>query len=154
LDDSANKRISIPESFLAIDAILILMKNISSGLIVYPEVIQRHLTAELPFMATENILMAAVRRGGDRQVLHEKIRKHSMDAGNRVKLEGAENDLLQRIAADPSFDLAQEELAELLDAGLYIGRAPQQVEEYLEQVVYPLLKANPVQIETEEPLRV
>ncbi|MGI6333568.1 MAG: adenylosuccinate lyase [Saccharofermentanales bacterium] len=154
LDDSANKRISIPESFLAIDAILILMKNISSGLIVYPEVIQRHLTAELPFMATENILMAAVRRGGDRQVLHEKIRKHSMDASNRVKLEGAENDLLQRIAADPSFDLAQEELAELLDAGLYIGRAPQQVEEYLEQVVYPLLKANPVQIETEEPLRV
>ena len=154
LDDSANKRISIPESFLAIDAILILMKNISSGLIVYPEVIQRHLTAELPFMATENILMAAVRHGGDRQVLHEKIRKHSMDAGNRVKLEGAENDLLQRIAADPSFDLAQEELAELLDAGLYIGRAPQQVEEYLEQVVYPLLKANPVQIETEEPLRV
>lgn len=139
LDDSANKRIAVPEAFLATDAVLILYRNIGSGLVVYPEVIRRHLIDELPFMATENILMAAVKRGGDRQDLHEKIRRHSMAAGNRVKTEGASNDLLSRIAADPAFALDQADLENLLDASLYIGRAPQQVEEYLETFVLPLL---------------
>lgn len=144
LDDSANKRIAVPESFLAIDAILMLCENISAGLVVYPQVIRRHLADELPFMATENILMAAVRRGGDRQDLHERIRRHSMDAGSRVKQEGAANDLLDRIAADPAFDLDQSELDKLLDASLYIGRASQQVEEYLKDFIDPLLAAEAI----------
>lgn len=142
LDDSANKRISVPEAFLATDAILLLYQNIGGGLVVYPEVIRRHLADELPFMATENILMAAVKNGGDRQDLHEKIRQHSQTAGNRVKMTGAANDLLERIAADPAFALNQDELDQLLDATLYIGRAPQQVEEYLDETVEPLLAAD------------
>lgn len=155
LDDSANKRIAVPESFLAVDAILMLCENISAGLVVYPQVIRRHLADELPFMATENILMAAVRRGGDRQDLHERIRRHSMDAGSRVKQEGAANDLLDRIAADPAFDLDQSELDKLLDASLYIGRAPQQVEEYLEGFIDPLLAAEAIVDEdTESNLKV
>jgi adenylosuccinate lyase len=139
LDDSANKRIAVPESFLAADAVLILYENITAGLVVYPEVIRRHLADELPFMATENILMAAVKQGGDRQDLHERIRQHSMDAGKRVKQEGAANDLLSRIAADPAFAMGQADLEQLLDTSLYVGRSPQQVEEYLHEYVDPLL---------------
>lgn len=141
LDDSANKRIAIPEAFLATDAILILYLNIASGLVVYPAVIRRHLADELPFMATENIMMAGVRRGGDRQELHEKIRRHSMAAGARVKVDGAANDLLERIAADPAFGLDASDLAGLLDANLYIGRCPEQVSEFLADVVRPALAA-------------
>lgn len=141
LDDSANKRIAIPEAFLATDAILTLYLNIASGLVVYPAVIRKHLAEELPFMATENIMMAGVRQGGDRQDLHEKIRQHSMAAGARVKVDGAANDLLERIAADPAFGLSNQELAGLLDASLYIGRCPEQVSEFLAAEVYPLLSA-------------
>ncbi len=140
LDDSANKRIAVPEAFLATDAILLIYQNISSNLVVYPEVIRRHLADELPFMATENILMAAVKRGGDRQDLHEKIRQHSQAAGNRVKMEGAANDLLERISTDPAFGLDQNALGQLLDASLYIGRSPQQVEEFIQGAVEPVLK--------------
>jgi adenylosuccinate lyase len=139
LDDSANKRLVIPEAFLATDAILNIFQNISGGLVVYPQVIRRHLDDELPFMATENILMEAVKRGGDRQVLHEKIRQHSQAAAARVKEDGAPNDLLARIAADPAFELGAGELAATLDASLYVGRAPQQVEEFLAEYVDPVL---------------
>jgi adenylosuccinate lyase len=143
LDDSANKRIAIPEAFLAIDAILMLMLNVSSGLVVYPAVIARHIRDELPFMATENIMMEAVKRGGDRQDLHEKIRQHSMAAGARVKQEGAANDLLERISADPAFGLDKNELDVLLDANLYIGRSPDQVTEFIRDVVQPILDTRP-----------
>ncbi|NCA98311.1 MAG: adenylosuccinate lyase [Clostridia bacterium] len=143
LDDSANKRIAIPEAFLAVDAVLMLMLNVSSGLVVYPAVIARHIRDELPFMATENIMMEAVKRGGDRQDLHEKIRQHSMAAGARVKMEGAANDLLERIAADPAFGLDQNELDLLLDAYLYIGRSPDQVTEFIRDVIEPILAARP-----------
>ncbi len=139
LDDSANKRIAIPEAFLATDAILLLYNNIVDGLVVYPEVIRKHLLAELPFMASENILMAAVKAGGDRQDLHEKIRLHSMAAGREVKEFGRDNDLLARIASDESFNLDKEKLSELLDPGLYTGRASGQVDEYLTSVVKPFL---------------
>ncbi|MDD4462355.1 MAG: adenylosuccinate lyase [Eubacteriales bacterium] len=143
LDDSANKRISVPEAFLAADAVLMLYQNISRGLVVYPKVIEAHLQAELPFMATENILMEAVRRGGDRQELHEKIRRHSVAASREVKENGRPNDLLQRIAADPAFNLSQDQLSQLLDSSLYIGRAPEQVAEFINQSVDPLLAAEP-----------
>ena len=143
LDDSANKRIAVPEAFLATDALLLLYQNITSGLVVYPRVIARHLQDELPFMATENILMEAVKKGGDRQALHEKIRQYSMEAGFRVKTEGLENDLLARIAADPAFGLDQSDLGRLLDPSLYIGRAPEQVDEFLAAEVAPLLAASP-----------
>jgi adenylosuccinate lyase len=139
LDDSANKRLVIPESFLATDAILNIYQNISAGLVVYPQVIRRHLNDELPFMASENILMAAVKRGGDRQVLHERIRQHSQAAASRVKGEGAANDLLERIAADPVFGLTRQELTETLDASLYIGRSAQQVDEFITEYVAPIL---------------
>ncbi|MDD2456935.1 MAG: adenylosuccinate lyase [Eubacteriales bacterium] len=143
LDDSANKRIAIPEAFLAVDAILMLMLNVSSGLVVYPAVIARHIRDELPFMATENIMMEAVKRGGDRQDLHEKIRQHSMAAGARVKMEGAANDLLERIATDPAFGLDKNELDQLLDANLYIGRSPDQVTEFIQDVIVPILNSRP-----------
>ncbi len=143
LDDSANKRLSVPEGFLATDAILTLYLNIAGGLVVYPKVIAARIDAELPFMATENILMAAVKKGGDRQDLHERIRVHSMAAGNRVKADGLANDLLDRIAADPAFGLHQENLAELLDAKDYIGRSVGQVEEFLRDVIEPILKDEP-----------
>lgn len=139
LDDSANKRISVPEAFLAMDAVLILYLNIASGMVVYPNVIEKRIQAELPFMATENILMAAVKAGGDRQDLHERIRRHSMAAGMRVKQEGLDNDLLDRIAGDPFFRLDPMSLQDLLDARLYIGRCPEQVDEFLEQQVNPVL---------------
>ena len=150
LDDSANKRIAVPEAFLATDALLLLYQNITSGLVVYPRVIARHLQDELPFMATENILMEAVKRGGDRQKLHEKIRQYSMEAGFRVKSEGLDNNLLERIAADPAFGLASSDLDQLLDPSLYIGRAPEQVDEFLASHVAPLLAASPTaSIQTE-----
>ncbi|NLM77216.1 MAG: adenylosuccinate lyase, partial [Ruminococcaceae bacterium] len=151
LDDSANKRVAIPEAFLAVDALLLLYRNVADGLVVYPTVIKRHLLAELPFMATENILMAAVKKGGDRQILHEKIRSYSMDAGRRVKESGLENDLLQRIAADPDFMLDTADLDGLLDPADYIGRAPQQVDRFLNEYVTPLLAGNPESVISEEP---
>jgi len=143
LDDSANKRLAVPEAFLATDAILTLYLNISGGLVVYPKVIERHINEELPFMATENILMAAVKRGGDRQDLHERIRQHSMAAGARVKADGLGNDLLDRIAADPAFGLHADALDQLLDATAYIGRSVGQVVEFLEEVIEPILASEP-----------
>lgn len=142
LDDSANKRISVPEAFLAVDAILDLYINVTDGLVVYPKVIERNLMRELPFMATESILMKAVKQGGDRQALHERIRVHSMEAGRRVKEEGAENDLISRIAADPAFGMKEEELNALLREENFAGRAPQQVEEFLTEEVQPVLDAH------------
>lgn len=137
LDDSANKRISIPEAFLAIDAILNIMINIVSGLVVYPKVIEQRVMNELPFMATENIMMSAVKRGGNRQELHERIREHSMAAGKRIKEEGLENDLISRISADPLFGLTREEILAELDPVQYIGRCPAQVDAFLSQEVQP-----------------
>ncbi len=142
LDDSANKRISIPEAFLAVDGILDLYLNVVDGLVVYPKVIEKHLMAELPFMATENIMMDAVKAGGDRQELHEKIRTLSMEAGRQVKVEGRDNNLLELIAADPAFNLSLDELKKSMDPSRYVGRAPRQVEEFLEETVYPILREN------------
>lgn len=142
LDDSANKRISIPELFLATDAILTLCANIAEGLVVYEKVINQHIEEELPFMATENIIMEGVKRGGDRQELHERIRIHSMEASKKVKIYGDKNDLLERIARDKMFDISIKELQKILDPKLYIGRAPQQVEEFIESAIYPILEAN------------
>lgn len=141
LDDSANKRLAVPQAFLALDAMLILAENVSQGLVVYPKMIERHVMAELPFMATENIMMAAVKRGGNRQDLHEAIRAHSMEAAKRVKLEGLDNDLLDRIAGDASFQLEAGELQALLDPRLYVGRSPEIVDEFLAEEVEPLLAA-------------
>ena len=140
LDDSANRRLSLPEAFLATDAVLELYANIASGMVVYPKMIERDINDNLPFMCTENILMEAVRLGGDRQELHEKIRVHSQAAAARVKAEGLNNDLLDRIADDPAFPLSRGDLANLLDAKLYIGRAPRQVEEFISEFIDPLLE--------------
>lgn len=140
LDDSANKRISVAEGFLAVDAILELYINIVSGIVVYPKMIEKRLQSELPFMATENIMMAAVKKGGDRQELHEKIRCHSMDAGRVVKVEGKENDLLYRIANDESFDLTLEEIRAEMKPENFVGRAPQQVEEMVRDYVTPIIE--------------
>lgn len=140
LDDSANKRISVAEGFLAVDAILELYINIVSGIVVYPKMIEKRLQSELPFMATENIMMAAVKRGGDRQELHEKIRRHSMDAGRVVKVEGKENDLLYRIANDASFGLTLEEIRAEMKPENFVGRAPQQVEEMVRDYVTPIIE--------------
>ncbi len=142
LDDSANKRLSVPQAFLAMDAMLILAENVASGLVVYPKVIAQRVMAELPFMATENIMMAAVKRGGDRQELHERIRVHSLEAARMVKQEGKPNDLIERIAGDKSFGLSLEQLRGVLDAKLYIGRSPHQVEEFLANEVDPILKRH------------
>ncbi len=142
LDDSANKRLSIPEGFLAIDGILDLCLNVVDGLVVYPKVIEKRLMSELPFMATENIMMDAVKAGGDRQELHERIRKLSMEAGRNVKAEGLENNLLELIAADPAFNLTAEELKETMDPAKYTGRASIQVDNYLNSVIRPLLERN------------
>ena len=136
LDDSANRRLAIPQAFLAADAVLILCRNVTAGLVVYPKVIAAHLEAELPWMATENILMAAVAAGGDRQALHERIRRHSRAAAAVVKEQGGPNDLLARLAADPAF--AGVDLAAALDPSKFIGRAPQQVDEFLSGVVAPI----------------
>ncbi|UZT81268.1 adenylosuccinate lyase [Caproicibacterium sp. BJN0003] len=140
LDDSANKRISVPEAFLAVDGILNLYRNVADGLVVYPKVIRQHLERELPFMATENIMMDAVKRGADRQELHEKIRVHSMAASRVVKEEGGENDLLSRIAADPAFGVTMEELKKIVKPEKYVGRAPEQTTEFLNETVAPVLQ--------------
>jgi adenylosuccinate lyase len=142
LDDSANKRLSVAEGFLACDGILDLVVNVVDGMVVYPKVITKHLMAELPFMATENIMMDAVKAGGDRQELHERIRQLSMEAGKTVKIEGKDNNLLDLIAEDPTFPLGKEELAASMDPKKYVGRAPYQVAKYLENVVNPVLEAN------------
>ena len=142
LDDSANKRLSVPEAFLAADAVLDLCINVADGLVVYPKMIEKHLLEELPFMATENIMMDAVKKGGDRQELHEKIRQLSMEAGKNVKQEGKENNLLELIAADPSFNLTLEELEANMEPAKYVGRAPYQVNVFLRDVVNPILDAN------------
>lgn len=142
LDDSANKRLSVPEAFLAVDGILDLYLNVADGLVVYPKVIEKRLMSELPFMATENIMMDAVKAGGDRQELHEKIRTLSMQAGKNVKELGLENNLLELIAADPAFNLTLEELKESMKPERYTGRAKEQTEEFLRDVVQPILDAN------------
>ncbi len=142
LDDSANKRLSVPEGFLAVDGILDLYMNVVDGLVVYEKVITRRLMSELPFMATENIMMDAVKAGGDRQELHERIRELSMEAGSRVKREGLDNNLLELIAAEPMFNVTLEELQEKLEPSKYVGRAKEQVEDYLENVVRPILDSS------------
>ena len=142
LDDSANKRLSVPEGFLAIDGILDLCLNVVDGLVVYPKVIEKHMMAELPFMATENIMMDAVKAGGDRQELHERIRVLSMEAGKHVKEEGKENNLLELIAADPAFNMTLEELQKSMEPSRYVGRAPRQVDNFLKNVVNPILEEN------------
>ena len=142
LDDSANKRLSVPEGFLAIDGILDLCLNVVDGLVVYPKVIEKHLMAELPFMATENIMMDAVKAGGERQDLHERIRELSMEAGRNVKERGLDNNLLELIAADPAFNLSEDELKASMDPAKYTGRSAVQVEAYLKNVVRPLLEEN------------
>nr|WP_330424485.1 adenylosuccinate lyase [Dorea sp. AM58-8] len=142
LDDSANKRLSVPEGFLAIDGILDLCLNVVDGLVVYPKVIEKRLMAELPFMATENIMMDAVKAGGDRQELHERIRELSMEAGRNVKVEGKDNNLLELIAADPAFNLTLDELKKTMDPAKYTGRASVQVDQYLTKVIRPLLEEN------------
>lgn len=142
LDDSANKRLSVPEGFLAIDGILDLCLNVVDGLVVYPKVIEKRLMAELPFMATENIMMDAVKAGGDRQELHERIRELSMEAGRNVKVEGKDNNLLELIAADPAFNLTLDELKKTMDPTKYTGRASVQVDQYLTRVIRPLMEEN------------
>lgn len=144
LDDSANKRIAVPEAFLAVDAILNIYINVANGLVVYPKVILKHVMDELPFMATENIMMEAVKNGGDRQELHEQIRKHSMDAGKRVKVDGESNNLIERIAADPLFGMSLETIKSVLEPKNYIGRSPEQVVEFIEGEVKPALEGTEI----------
>ena len=141
LDDSANRRLVIPQAFLAVDAILVLYRNVASGLVTYPEVMASHLRDELPFMATENILMAATRAGGDRQDLHERIRRHSQDAAEQVKQQGAANDLLERLKEDQAF--AGIDIDAMLDPSLFVGRSAEQVDAFLEEVVGPLRQLLP-----------
>ena len=143
LDDSANKRIAVPEAYLATDAVLLIVHNVASGMVVYPEMIRRHLMEELPFMATENLMMRAAKRGGDRQELHERVRVHSIAAGREVKQHGRPNDLMDRIAADAAFGVSREELEEDLRPELYVGRAPAQVDEFLAEWVAPVLARYP-----------
>ncbi|MCI9156115.1 MAG: adenylosuccinate lyase [Lawsonibacter sp.] len=140
LDDSANKRLSVPEAFLAVDAILNIWANVAAGLVVHPKVIEKHVLEELPFMASENIMMDAVKRGGDRQALHERIRVLSQEAGCNVKELGLPNNLIDLMAADPAFGMTREELSAHLDPSAYIGRCPQQVEEFLSQEIKPVLE--------------
>ena len=142
LDDSANKRLSVPEGFLAIDGILDLCLNVVDGLVVYPKVIEKRLRSELPFMATENIMMDAVKAGGDRQELHEKIRELSMEAGKNVKEKGLDNNLLELIANDPAFNMSLEDLQKTMDPSKYVGRSPEQVDEFLAEVINPILEEN------------
>jgi adenylosuccinate lyase len=136
LDDSANKRLSVPEAFLAIDGCLLIVANVASGLVVYPKTIQAAVMAELPFMATEEILMAGVRAGGDRQALHEVIRRHSQAAAREVKEFGRPNDLLERLATEPAF--AKVDLGQVLDPSQFVGRAPQQAEQFVAEVIGPI----------------
>ncbi len=152
LDDSANRRLTLPQAFLAVDALLLLYQNIASGLVVYPKVIAQHLQAELPFMATENILMAAVAKGGDRQDLHERIRQHSQAAAAVVKQQGGANDLISRLERDPAF--AGIDLAATLDPARFVGRAPEQVDEFVRDVVEPIRKRHANALAGEAELRV
>ncbi len=149
LDDSANKRISVAEAFLTVDAILNIYMNVAGGLVVYPKVIEKHILAELPFMATENILMDAVKKGGDRQELHERIRVHSMAAGRVVKEEGKQNDLIERIVSDPAFNLTDDEIQKILKPENFIGRASYQVSEFIDEYVNPVLNDNEMSSEVE-----
>ena len=142
LDDSANKRISVAEAFLATDSILNILMNVCNGLVVYPKVIEQRVLKELPFMATENIMMEAVKKGGDRQELHEKLRTHSIAAAKVVKEQGLENDLIDRICADESFHLTRSEIDGILEPKNFTGRAPEQVVEFLKECIYPVLKKN------------
>ncbi len=140
LDDSANKRLSIPQAFLAIDSILVILQNIFDGMVVYPKMIEKRIMSELPFMATEYIIMEGVKNGGDRQELHERIREHSMEAGKQVKVEGKDNDLIERILADDYFNIDKEKLLSILDPKNFIGFAPQQTVEFLEEEINPIIK--------------
>lgn len=140
LDDSANKRIAVAEAFLAVDSILNIYINVADGLVVYPKMIEQRVMRELPFMATENIMMEAVKKGADRQEMHERIRQHSLAAAEQVKVFGRENDLVSRIAADPAFGLTEEEIRRVLDPTLFIGRCPQQVERFLQRDVAPVIQ--------------
>lgn len=151
LDDSANKRIAVPESYLTVDSILLIQHNVAAGLVVYPEMIRRRLLEELPFMATENLMMRSVKRGGDRQALHERVRQHSVAAGQRIKGEGLPSDLLDRIAADDAFAVTREELEDALRPELYVGRAPQQVDEFLAEWVSPVLARYADRLDTGTP---
>ena len=154
LDDSANKRLSVPEAFLAIDGILDLYMNVADGLVVYEKVIEKHIMAELPFMATENIMMDAVKRGGDRQELHEKIRTLSMEAGRNVKERGLDNNLLELIAAEPSFGITLEELKKQMEPSKYTGRSKEQVEDFLKEVIRPILDENKTELGLEAEINV
>lgn len=154
LDDSANKRLSLPQAFLAVDAILIIWKNILEGLVVYPKMIEKHIMAELPFMATEYIIMEGVKNGGDRQELHELIRVHSMEAGKKVKIEGKENDLIERILNDPQFNIDKNKLMEILDPKNFIGFAPEQVVDFVETEIKPIIEKNKELLGMEADLKV
>lgn len=154
LDDSANKRLSLPQAFLAIDAILIIWKNVLDGLVVYPKMIEKHIMAELPFMSTEYIIMECVKNGGDRQELHERIRVHSMEAGRMVKVEGKENDLIERILNDKGFNLDKERLLEILAPKNFIGFAPEQTEEFVNIEIKPILEKYRDRLGMEAALRV
>ena len=154
LDDSANKRISVPEAFLAVDAILNIYQNVASGLVVHPKVIEKHVLEELPFMASENIMMQAVEKGGNRQELHERLRQHAIAAGKQVKEEGLPNDMVDRVAADPAFGLTKEEIVAGLVPENFVGRAPQQVEEFIANVLQPIFDADPEDVEQHASLSV
>jgi adenylosuccinate lyase len=154
LDDSANRRLAIPESFLATDAILVLMGNVAGGLEVHPARIRRRVEDELPFMATEELIVRAVRAGGDRQEAHEAIRRHSLEAARSVKDEAGRNDLLERLAADPHYGVPLADLREVADPQRFVGRAPEQVDEFLAEVVEPVLAGLPVVAGDREELRV
>lgn len=154
LDDSANKRISIPEAFLALDGVLNLYINISENMVVYDKVIASHVNRELPFMATENIMMESVKRGGDRQELHERIREHSMAAAQRVKGEGLDNDLIERIINDKSFNLSKDEIISIIDPIKFVGRAPSQTTEFIEEYVNPIIAANPEAVKIDSEINV
>ena len=154
LDDSANKRVAMAEGFLATDAILNIMLNVTDGLVVYPKVVRSRLMAELPFMASENIMMQAVEKGGNRQELHERLRQHAIAAGKQVKEEGLPNDMVDRIAADPAFGLTREEIVAGLVPENFVGRAPQQVEEFIANVLKPIFDANPDAVEQHASLSV
>ena len=154
LDDSANKRISVAEAFLALDGVLNLYINIAENMVVYDKVIASHVNRELPFMATENIMMESVKRGGDRQELHERIREHSMAAAQRVKGEGLDNDLIERIINDSTFNLSKEEILGIIDPKKFVGRAPSQVVEFIGEYVDPIIEANKEAIEVHSEINV
>ena len=154
LDDSANKRVAMAEGFLAADAILNIMLNVTDGIVVYPKVVRSRLMAELPFMASENIMMQAVEKGGNRQELHERLRQHAIAAGKQVKEEGLPNDMVDRVAADPAFGLTKEEIVAGLVPENFVGRAPQQVEEFIANVLQPIFDANPDAVEQHASLSV